>query len=472
MKTQRTPPDRPLSAMLAAVLILGTVTQALAQDADVPPSDLDPHLASATRYVEAFFAGDQSTLDALQDDTMDGAMSADKMEQARKSLELQLGALESLGTAWFADEVQTYRRYRVPALLERDTMDVLVVVDAQGQIAGFSLVPFVEQLTEEPTAPGPESEIQIGEGENTLPGTLTLPAGDGPFAAVVIVHGSGPHDRDGTLGPNKPLRDIAWGLAERGVAALRYEKRSKHAPQSLVALGDAFTLEHETIADAQEAVRTLQRHEAIRSDAVFVVGHSLGGTAVPRIARMEPPPAGVVSLAGMTLPFTGKIVAQTEYIVNADGLLTEAERDHLESIRELAGKITTALADPASDPSGYLMGAPIGYYRDLQENSPVELARKAEAPILVLQGDRDYQVTLEDFALWSDALADQPFACLVRYPDLNHFFQSGEGPSTPADYQVRASVAAAPLDDLAAWIREGRCPEGAERVRKAQERRP
>lgn len=420
--------------------------------------EVDVAARTALRYAEALFAGEHGILAGLQDDTMDRAMTEPAVDQARKSLEFQFGRLERLGTPWFADELQGYRRYRVPAFFARQTMDLMVVFDAEGQVAGFTVVPYVEQLDQEPLAPGRESEFSIGHGERALPGTLTLPVGEGPFAAAVIVHGSGPHDRDGTLGPNKPLRDIAWGLAERGVATLRYEKRSKHDPQSLVSLGDRFTLVDETIADAQEAVRALRLHPEIREQSVFVVGHSLGGTAVPRIGEMDPAPAGLIVLAGMTLPFADKIVTQTEYIVRSDGLFTDAERQQLESVRSVAEQIKAGLKDPASAPTGYLMGAPIGYYRDLADHPPADLAARAGTPILVLQGDRDYQVTLEDFAVWSRALEGKPFACLVRYPDLNHFFQPGEGASTPSDYQVRSSVASEMLDDVAAWIERSACP--------------
>lgn len=446
----RTRAEKMTGFALAVALTGWFSPEALQSQASEPD---DPHLDAAARYAKAFLVGDQPTLEALQDDTMDGAMTADKVEQARKSLSLQFGEWQEVGAAWFADTLQGYRRYRVPAVFARETMDLMIVVDGEGQVAGFTLVPFVEQLLEEPAAPGKEIDFAVGE----LPGTLIVPEGDGPFSAVVIVHGSGPHDRDGTLGPNKPLRDIAWGLAERGVAALRYEKRSKHAPQSLVSLGDSFTLESETIADAQEAVRALRRHPEVREDGVFVLGHSLGGTAAPRIGRMEPPPAGIVVLAGMTLPFADKFVEQTEYIVNADGLLTDPERQQLESVRAVAAQINAALEDPENAPSGYLLGAPIGYYRDLEQHPPAEIAAESQTPILVLQGDRDYQVTLEDFAVWEDALKDAPFACLVRYPKLNHFFQAGEGPSTPVEYQRRASVASEPLDDVAAWVLRREC---------------
>jgi dienelactone hydrolase len=72
-----------------------------------------------------------------------------------------------------------------------------------------------------------ETEVRVGSEPWVLQGTLSMPKGEGPFPAVVLLAGSGPNDRDESIGPNAPLRDIAWGLASNGIAVLRYDKRTK-----------------------------------------------------------------------------------------------------------------------------------------------------------------------------------------------------------------------------------------------------
>ena len=72
-------------------------------------------------------------------------------------------------------------------------------------------------------------------------------------------------------------------------------------------------------------------------------------------------------------------------------------------------------------------------------------------PLLVLQGERDYQVTLDDFAGWKKALAGRK-ATLKSYPELNHLFMDGKGKATPAEYGKAGHVAKAVIDDVAAWI--------------------
>src|SRR5690606_33004513 len=130
-----------------------------------------------------------------------------------------------------------------------------------------------------------EREATVGSGTWALPGTLTLPKKEGKFPAVILVHGSGPNDRDETLGPNKPFRDLAHGLATRGIAVLRYDKRTLVHPKALASeVGAALTLREETIDDALAAAALLRTIPEVDASKIFVVGHSLGGTAIPRIA--------------------------------------------------------------------------------------------------------------------------------------------------------------------------------------------
>src|SRR6202008_4493727 len=124
-------------------------------------------------------------------------------------------------------------------------------------------------------------------GKFELPGLLTYPSRmDYPVPAVVLVHGSGPHDADETIGPNKPFADLASGLASRGVAVLRYVKRTKQYPHC--AQEKNFTYNQETVEDAAAAGHSLLGQDCVDAAKIFVVGHSLGATLAPRIAQFAP----------------------------------------------------------------------------------------------------------------------------------------------------------------------------------------
>ena len=97
---------------------------------------------------------------------------------------------------------------------------------------------------------------------------------------------------------------------------------------------------------------------------------------------------------------------------------------------------------------------PTAYWLDLQNYRPAELAKSVLKPMLILQGERDYQVTMEDFKIWQDALSSRSDVQFKAYADLNHLFETGNGKSTPQEYQTGGSVAQPVIDDIAAWVKQ------------------
>src|SRR2546425_10392277 len=98
-----------------------------------------------------------------------------------------------------------------------------------------------------------ESEVTVGADQWKLPGTLTVPTGSGPFTGIVLVHGSGPNDRDETIAATKVFKDLAEGLASRGVAVLRYEKRTRQYGARVASM-QGLTVDDETVTDAARAL--------------------------------------------------------------------------------------------------------------------------------------------------------------------------------------------------------------------------
>jgi dienelactone hydrolase len=394
----------------------------------------------------------------MLDEKMLALFTAETAEQIRSGLTTSYGAVSEFGSTWLEDRVGAHRRFRVPVRFEKQTLDLRVVLDSDDKVAGLFIVPHLDP----PSAVEPpvkEIDVAVGAAETALPGTLALPAGDGPFPAVVLVHGSGPQDRDETVGPNKPFRDLAWGLAQRGIAVLRYDKRSLARPADLVASGDALTVREEVIDDARAALALLRARDDIDAERLFVLGHSLGGTLAPRIATSAPRPAGLIVMAGSTLPLPEKMLEQARYIVNLDGDVSATEQAQIDALEIQVAGLRSALAGEIPPPEGSILGAPVGYYRDLEaHDGPAETAGLG-LPCLILQGERDYQVTMDDFGRWKAALAGKPFACLIVYPGLDHLFREGSGASRPADYETRVPVAGHVINDIGAWIQERRCPQ-------------
>jgi dienelactone hydrolase len=287
--------------------------------------------------------------------------------------------------------------------------------------------------------------VTIGTGQWKLPATMTVPRGAGPFPAVVLVHGSGPNDRDESIGPNKPFKDIAWGLASKGIVVLRYEKRTKQYPQESAAIQN-FTVQDETIADALAAVNVLNVSSVVNHSKIFVLGHSLGGMLAPRIGVQDGRIAGLIILAGPTRHLEDLMLEQTRYLANISGL---NQSEQIASLEQLVMKVKTLNISLGED----VLGAPKAYWADLATYDPVVTAQSLHIPLLILQGKRDYQVTMTDFARWNETFYWNASVTLKTYPMLNHLFIAGTGAPTNVEYSVEGHVAEEVVADIATWIK-------------------
>ncbi|MCG2818686.1 MAG: alpha/beta fold hydrolase [Actinomycetia bacterium] len=425
-------------------------------------SKTDDLTARAKELVESLAAGDFSTPVESFDDTMKGALPADKLEEAWESLVAAAGPFEKqAGTR--TDTVGRYDVVYVTCEFEKSSFDLKVVFNDQKEISGLFFVP--SQGSAEYEAPSyvdpdsfTEKEVTVGAGEWALPGTLTVPEGDGPFPAVVLVHGSGPNDRDETIGPSKPFRDLAWGLATRGIAVLRYEKRTLEHQVKLAEEYSGLTINEETIDDALAAASLLRDTEGIDAGSVFMLGHSLGGTVIPRIAALDPGIKGLIILAGAARPLEDLLLEQTSYIISLDGTVSEDEKAQLEQLEAQVAKVKDPNLSESTPAAELPPGIPAEYWLDLRGYDPPEVAKSIDRPVLILQGERDYQVTMADYGRWEEALASRNNVTLITYPDLNHLFIEGEGKSTPSEYETAGHVSEAVIDDIAGFVKGPRSP--------------
>jgi uncharacterized protein len=364
------------------------------------------------------------------------------------------GPVASVGTAAAEPAGPGAVLVRVPVTFERGTMTVAVgLAGEEFWITGIQLLP---ASAAEPAAPWEppgyadpdaftEQDVTVGGGPLAVGGTLSLPRrASGPGPGVVLLAGSGPQDRDETIGRNKPLKDLAWGLATAGVAVLRFDKVTVAHPRQ-VAGNRGFTLADEYVPDAVAAVRLLGSH----AGRVFVAGHSLGGTVAPRVAAAEPSVAGLVIMAGGAQPLHWAAVRQFRYLASLD----PAAQPALDVVERQARAVDDQSLSEATPDSELPFGVPTAYWLDVRGYDPAATAAGLSLPMLIVQGGRDYQATVaDDLSRWQAALDGRPDVTIRVYEADNHLFFPGSGPSTPAEYEPAQHVDPEVVAGIAGWL--------------------
>ena len=387
-------------------------------------------------------------------------LSAESLRAAWEAEIGHSGAITAVGAPITEPGPQGTVVVKVPVACEQGAIAVVGSLTAQGQLVGLQLAP---PTAAEPTAPWEpaddvdpgqfaDEDVVVGSGPLAVPGTLSLPKAPDPCPALVLLAGSGSNDRDGTIGRNKPLKDIAWGLAGRGIAVLRFDKVTFAHPAA-VKDNQRFTLVDEYVHHAVSAVALLAGHPAVDGQRIFLAGHSLGGTVAPRVAVAEPAVAGLILLAAGSEPLHWTAVRQVRYLASLNPETAAASESVIQTMTKQARRVDSSDLSPSTPPADLPFGIPANYWLDLRSYDPAAVAASLGKPMLVLQGGRDYQVTVEgDLAIWQAALAGRPDVTVRTYPADNHFFFAGQGQSAPAEMEPVQHVDPAVVSDMADWI--------------------
>ncbi|WOA59212.1 alpha/beta hydrolase [Bacillus mycoides] len=296
-----------------------------------------------------------------------------------------------------------------------------------------------------------ERQIVIGNSTYPLPATLTVPKhkpGE-KVPVVVLVHGAGIHDRDSTYLGTKILRDLAVGLSSNGIAVLRYEKRTlEHA---LKMSAEPVTLDRDTTDDAIYAAKSAAQQEGIDPNNIFILGHSLGAGTMPRILSKAPSSLvrGSILLAPPARPLTDIAIDVNQYL--------GAPKEVIDELKRQIAFILDPTFNPDHPPADYNYNLGSSHFMyDVSRWRPVEEAKSRKEPLLILQGARDYQVTVKDeYTKWQEGLSNRRNVQFKEYPKLNHFFTEGDGElSLPSEYEIPANVPEYVIQDLITWVNE------------------
>lgn len=282
-------------------------------------------------------------------------------------------------------------------------------------------------------------------GKAVVPGQLGAAPGAGaPFPGVVLVAGSGPLDRDETVAGIRPFRDLAQGLAARGIVTLRFDKRTHAHPDQF--LNRSYTIDDEIVSDAVEAVRALRELPEVDRRRVFILGHSLGAWMAPQIGLRGGPVAGLLLVGVPGRPLPELIVEQLRRSGAAVSAVNKADAQ------------VHALAAGTLASGEMVFGAPVAYWSDLAHYDPFSTAVRLGRPILLARGASDWNVTAEDQAEWRRRLGQGVAVDEVTFAGLGHVLV--EATAQPAGKGHPPRVPDDVIDRLASFI-SGTAPVAA-----------
>jgi len=302
-----------------------------------------------------------------------------------------------------------------------------------------------------------------------LAGTITIPQGKGPFPAVVLVHGSGPNDRDQTIIEHKIFLVLADHFTKQGIAVLRYDKRGVAASKGEYKTATSFDFAD----DAQAAVDYLRTRSDINPSKLGIVGHSEGGLIAPMVAANDLKLGFIVMMAGPGVRSDALLLEQSRLIALANGE-SQAEVDKEQELSRTAYAIINSGADdktiterltahfdkaekdgvlPKGAAAAQLSTLEKPWFKAFLKYDPAPTLSKVKQPTLVLNGELDLQVPskMNLDAIRAHMKANKKVV-IKELPKLNHLFQTATNGS-PREYgKIEESVSPIALDAMSSWI--------------------
>ena len=299
-------------------------------------------------------------------------------------------------------------------------------------------------------------KIVVGEGtEYPLNGLLTLPDDTkNKVPGVVFVHGSGPSNMDEQVYKLTPFKDLAEGLAERGIASIRYDKRTFVYGRKMSK--QIVTAKEETIDDAILAAKLLQDNPNVNPNNIFIIGHSMGAMLAPRIDAECGLFKGLILMAGTPYRIEDIMIRQFKQAGSGKGGL-------IKWIAELEDKIFTKkfdglyeMPDEEAKKKRFFGSTSMWYFKEMGQKTAAEYLNESEKPVLIMQGGRDFQVLASvDFEGFKEKLKGRTNIEYRLYDELNHLFVKGiygEIAKAAKEYKVEQRIGQDVIEDIAGFI--------------------
>lgn len=403
------------------------------------------------KFVEAITTGKFTLAESYYSPELTEALQAGKLEFVWKGIIRNTGEFEVVTESKREDREDFYSVVST-LKFENVYMDMVMTANKDEKISGLFFRPsdYTGDLEVKPDYVDEtkfiEEEVEFDCKGFTIYGTLTVPKDQRSFPLVIMATGSGPNNRDEKIGSNKPFKNLAQGLGSLGVATLRYDKRTLTHKNLLTKLPN-LDIDNEYTEEITAAISFLSTKYQGRN--IYFLGHSMGAFMAPRILKENALLQGAVMLAANARPLEDLILEQTEYIMAETGDVNQLSlaliKKGIAEVKKIK-KMSTKVEEPL------LLDLSKAYWLSLNKYDLIKEASSLTKPMLVLQGERDYQVTMADYNIWKNEFGGNKSWNFQLYPDLNHLFMTGQGKSMPNEYMKPGFVAEKVIKDIARFI--------------------
>lgn len=410
----------------------------------------------AENFVQSLMLEKYDEVEIYYDSVMKVHLPKEKIKYIWEQTNSTYGEVQTLGDIR-KESLSGYNTIIIPLIFKYISIDAKVVFNTDGKIAGFFMAPVQQEYVYKipdyvDTTKFVEKEIKFGEENWKLPGIITVPNNKKNPPVVILVHGSGAHNKDEQIGPNFPFRDIAWGLSTAGIAVLRYDKRNFVYSSKMQNL-DSLTMYEESIDDAILAGEFIKNYQEFTNSRIFLLGHSQGGYIIPEVNSLSNIFDGYISMAGLTNDFRETILRQHSYIFNLDNTIDELEKQSLNEL-EMKIKRLDSMNLNSYKNSELPLNLSQEYWKFILNYNIYEKIQKINKPILIMNGGKDYQVIESDFKNWKKHLSNNKNAEFIWYNDLNHLFMKSTNiKSEPSEYFIPGNIEKNVISDLIKWIK-------------------
>lgn len=289
-----------------------------------------------------------------------------------------------------------------------------------------------------------EEDTQVTTGIYSMDAKLTFPKSKESVPAVVMVHGSGPSNMDEEIGQLKPFKDLAEGLAKKGVASIRYDKIT-YAYLNEIANNYNFTIYDEVVNVALSAVSILKNDSRIDANNIFILGHSLGGQLAPIILNEDDSINGAIMMAGTPRHILDILM---------DQVMTFQGESQYNQIYPIYNYIRYLEEVVEGEHKTLYFGCYQKYWVNYNAINFEEETKTASLkhPLLIMHGELDIQVPSSTLELYQDILQDSNNVVYKKYDKLNHCFVDGTGETYQNAYQIKKKIPEEVFSDIVDFI--------------------